>query len=168
MVICYGLGWWFEKMLCCWTDPDRVLRPVLSQRVNSTCLPFLGHSQGFCGLPYLVGHTPTRSTHTFMHLVGHTPTCSTHTFMHTHPLCFTTVCSASFVPVSSLSYGWLEHLLLLRRTQVWFPAPSWQLTAVCDFRSKGPSALFRPVGIRHAHSTQTYNKQSTMRKRLAW
>ena len=27
---------------------------------------------------------------------------------------------------------WQEHLLLLQRTQIQFPAPTWQLTTVCN------------------------------------
>jgi hypothetical protein len=37
--------------------------------------------------------------------------------------------------------GW-GHWLLFQKTQVWFPAPTWWLTTVCKYISKGSSDLF--------------------------
>jgi hypothetical protein len=44
---------------------------------------------------------------------------------------------------------WLRGLkrLLFQRTQIQFPAPTWQLTTVCNFSSKGSDSLI-PMHIK--------------------
>jgi hypothetical protein len=39
----------------------------------------------------------------------------------------------------------LEHWLFFQRTQVQFPAPTWQLTTVCFFSSWGPETLIQAL-----------------------
>lgn len=40
-----------------------------------------------------------------------------------------------------------EYCLLFQRTKVWFPAPRWWLTAVCNSSSRGTYAHFWPLQI---------------------
>lgn len=48
--------------------------------------------------------------------------------------------------------GWRaipERLLLLWRTHVWLPAPSWRFSTMCNANFQGPSALFCLLGSGH-------------------
>lgn len=48
----------------------------------------------------------------------------------------------------------LRHWLLYQRTRVQFPAPTWQLPAVCIISSRGSGVLFRLPWIRDMHVVQ--------------
>lgn len=49
----------------------------------------------------------------------------------------------------------------LRRTQVQFPAPTWQLTTTCNSTSRGSNALFWLPHALHAHSAQISMQHKT-------
>jgi hypothetical protein len=47
-----------------------------------------------------------------------------------------------------------DQLFLLQRTLVWFLAPMWQLTTICNSTSRGANASSWPPGrLLYAHST---------------
>ena len=48
-----------------------------------------------------------------------------------------------------------KRWLLLDRTWVQFPAPTWWLTAICSSSSRRSNALFWPLWALHTHSKNT-------------
>lgn len=48
---------------------------------------------------------------------------------------------------------WLRHWLFFLRSQVWFPAPTWWLTIICNSSFRSSNALFWPLR-RCTHRTQ--------------
>lgn len=49
-----------------------------------------------------------------------------------------------------------EHWLLLQRSRVWLPKPTWQLTTLCDSSYRGSNAL----GNKHLCGAYIYNRDS--------
>lgn len=58
-----------------------------------------------------------------------------------------------------------EHFLLLQRTEVWFPAPKWQLTTVRNFSFGGSDVLIIwPLQALHACCALKYTKAKYLHK----
>lgn len=44
---------------------------------------------------------------------------------------YLSICTVKENNRTGVKVQWVEHWLLSHMTQVWFPAPSWQLTTIC-------------------------------------
>lgn len=49
----------------------------------------------------------------------------------------------------------LEHLLLLQKTWLWFPAPTWMLTAICNSNLRDLTS----VSTRNTHAVHAYMQE---------
>lgn len=61
-----------------------------------------------------------------------------------------------------------EHTLLLHRTQVWFSAPMWQLTIICDFSYMSSNAIFCSLWALNAHSVHKCPRTPVHIKCFCW
>lgn len=63
-----------------------------------------------------------------------------------YPLIILTNEAKAYIGEKKIAWGWRwlsgeEHCLLFQRTRVQSPAPTWCLTTVCSYSSRGPDTL---------------------------